>query len=183
MSDTTKATEARQANAVARREENDEARKRTAAELTIIKRYGEFLPENTVDPVGVFNLWKKSIFGDEPADDTIMYFIVAQAKAAGIDVRIPKQIYAIPFNHKYGDRPEAAGDGARHLRRAVRRVGRRCEGRMSGVARARRRAYHARSDAGVGRRLNLPGVRCVYSDTRIHSITAEHRRSAWRRRK
>lgn len=78
-----------------------EARKKQAAkkraESQIMKRYGEFLPANAPDPVQVYNLWKKSIFGDEPADDTIMYFIVAQAKAAGIDVRVPKQIYAIPY--------------------------------------------------------------------------------------
>lgn len=78
-----------------------EARKKQAAkakaEKQIMKRYGEFLPENAPDPVGVYNLWKKSIFGDNEADDTIMYFVVAQAKAAGIDVRVPKQIYAIPY--------------------------------------------------------------------------------------
>lgn len=103
MADTTAATEARKANALARREEEDAAKTRTAAELSVIKRYGEFLPDNAVDPVAVYKLWKQSIFGEEEADDSIMYFIVAQAKAAGIDVRIPKQIYAIPFNRKYKD--------------------------------------------------------------------------------
>lgn len=105
MSDTSKAIEARKANALARREEAEEAKKYTAAELSVIKRYGEFLPDNAADPVAVYKLWKKSIFGEfyEDADDTIMYFIVAQAKMAGIDVRIPKQIYAIPFNKKYKD--------------------------------------------------------------------------------
>lgn len=104
MSDTTKATEARKANALARREEEETAQKRTDAELSIVKRYGEFLPAQA-DPVAVYQLWKKSIFGEfyEEADDSIMYFIVAQAKFAGIDVRQPKQIYAIPFNKNYKD--------------------------------------------------------------------------------
>lgn len=86
VSQTAAATEARKKQAAKKR-----------AESQIMKRYGEFLPANAPDPVQVYNLWKKSIFGDEPADDTIMYFIVAQAKAAGIDVRVPKQIYAIPY--------------------------------------------------------------------------------------
>lgn len=104
MSDTSKATEARKANALARREEEQTAAKRTDAELSIVKRYGEFLPAQA-DPVAVYHLWKKSIFGEfhEEADDSIMYFIVAQAKFAGIDVRQPKQIYAIPFKKKFKD--------------------------------------------------------------------------------
>lgn len=102
--DTSAATEARKANALARREEEETAIKRTDAELSIVKRYGEFLPPQA-DPVAVYQLWKKSIFGEfyEDADDSIMYFIVAQAKLAGIDVRMPKQIYAIPFNKSYKD--------------------------------------------------------------------------------
>jgi hypothetical protein len=105
MGDTKAATEARKAKAMARREADDAASKTTEAELTILKRFGEFMPENAADPVAVYRLWKKSIFGEffEDADDSIMYFIVAQAKMAGIDVRIPKQIYAIPFNKKFKD--------------------------------------------------------------------------------
>lgn len=105
MSDTSAATKARQQKALQRREEQEEAEKYTAAELSVIKRYGEFLPENAADPVAVYKLWKKSIFGEfhEEADDSIMYFIVAQAKMAGIDVRIPKQIYAIPFKKRFKD--------------------------------------------------------------------------------
>jgi hypothetical protein len=104
MADTTKATEARKAKALARREEESTAVKRTDAELSIVKKYGEFLPP-AADPIAVYQLWKKSIFGEfyEEADDSIMYFIVSQAKLAGIDVRMPKQIYAIPFNKKYKD--------------------------------------------------------------------------------
>lgn len=85
---TAAATEARQQQA-----------KKAKAEKQIMKRYGEFLPSSDVDPVMVYQQWKKSIFGEfyEEADDSIMYFVVAQAKAAGIDVRVPKQIYAIPY--------------------------------------------------------------------------------------
>lgn len=105
MTDTTAATEARKANALARREADEAATKRTDAELSVLKRYGDLMPEGAKDPVAIYQLWKKSIFGEfyEDADDTIMYFIVSQAKLAGIDVRIPKQIYAIPFNKKYKD--------------------------------------------------------------------------------
>lgn len=107
MADTSKATEARKANALARRKASEEIGKRTEAEMSIIKRYGEFLPSNAVDPVGVYKMWKKSIFAELPdgieADDTIMYFVVSQARAAGIDPRVPNQIYAIPYkNNKTG---------------------------------------------------------------------------------
>lgn len=107
MADTSRATEARKAKALARREESEQAEKRTQAELDVIKRYGEFLPGNSVDPVGVYKLWQKSIFAELPdgikPDDTIMYFVVSQARAAGIDPRVPRQIYALPYkNHKTG---------------------------------------------------------------------------------
>lgn len=104
MADTSKATEARKAKALERRKEEETAANRTTAELQIVKKYGEFLPPSA-DPVAVYQLWKKSIFGEfhEEADDSIMYFVVAQAKLAGIDARLPKQIYAIPFNKKYKD--------------------------------------------------------------------------------
>lgn len=102
MGNTDKAIEARKANALARREQEAAAGKRTDAELSIVKKYGEFLPPNA-DPIAVYQLWKKSIFGEffEDADDSIMYFVVAQAKLAGIDVRMARQIYAIPFNKKF----------------------------------------------------------------------------------
>lgn len=105
MPDTTKATEARKANAAARREEDQVALSTVTAETQILKKFGEFMPVGAADPIAVYKLWKKSIFGEffEDADDTIMYFIVSQAKLAGIDVRIPKQIYAIPFNKKFKD--------------------------------------------------------------------------------
>ena len=104
MSDTTKATEARKANALARRNEEQQALSRNEAEVSIVKKFGEFLPAKA-DPVEVYRLWKKSIFGEfyEEADDSIMYFIVSQAKFAGIDVRMARQIYAIPFNKNYKD--------------------------------------------------------------------------------
>ncbi len=86
LSRTAKATEARKTQAAQKR-----------AESQIVKRYGEFLPSNTIDPLGVYKLWKKSIFGDDKGDDTTMFFVVSQAKAAGIDARIPRQIYAIPY--------------------------------------------------------------------------------------
>jgi hypothetical protein len=98
MPDTSKATEARKASALARREQQQAEQARNSAEQNVLKRYGNFLPANTVDPIGVYKLWQKSIFGDEEPDDTIMYFVVAQAKAAGIDARVPRQIYAIPYN-------------------------------------------------------------------------------------
>jgi phage recombination protein Bet len=96
MSDTTAATEARKQQALVKKKE-----------VEIKKRYGQYLPDNTIDPIGVYRLWQKSIFAelpdDIPPDDTIMYFVVSQAAAAGIDARIPRQIYAIPYkNHKTG---------------------------------------------------------------------------------
>lgn len=70
---------------------------------TLIKqRFGEFLPEG-VDPGLVYNQWVKSIFGGESPDQSMMYFVLSQAKAAGIDPRVPRQIYALPFkNNKTG---------------------------------------------------------------------------------
>ncbi|MBI5117619.1 recombinase RecT [Candidatus Poribacteria bacterium] len=105
MPDTTKATEARKANALARRQEDQVAASTVEAETQILKRFGEFMPAGAADPIQVYKLWKKSIFGEfyEEADDTIMYFVVAQAKLAGIDVRLQKQIYAIPFKKKFKD--------------------------------------------------------------------------------
>lgn len=108
MGDTKAATEARKKNAMIRKEEDQVALSTATAEAQILKKFGEFMPAGAADPIAVYKLWKKSIFGEffEDADDTIMYFIVSQAKMAGIDVRIPKQIYAIPFNKKFKD-----GDG------------------------------------------------------------------------
>jgi RecT family len=104
MGDTSKATEARKQQAIARREELEKQEKKDALESSIIRRYGEFLPSNTADPVGVYRLWQKSIFAELPddvkPDDTIMYFVVSQARAAGIDARVPNQIYAIPYKNK-----------------------------------------------------------------------------------
>lgn len=104
MADTTAATEARKKKALERREESRKASIHTQTEMEVIKRYGEFLPSNSVDPIGVYRLWKQSIFAELPdgieADDTILYFVVSQARAAGIDPRVPRQIYAIPYKNK-----------------------------------------------------------------------------------
>ena len=62
----------------------------------IQQKYGEFLPEG-VDPGQVYKQWVRSIFGDNDPDYSLMYFILSQAKAAGIDPRVPRQIYAVPF--------------------------------------------------------------------------------------
>ena len=103
MSDTSKATEARVQNAVARREKKALEDRIKTEEQKIQKRYGEFLPENAADPLAIYKLWQRSIFGDAQPDDSIMYFVVAQAKAAGIDARVPRQIYALPFKHNFKD--------------------------------------------------------------------------------
>lgn len=63
----------------------------------IKRKYKEFLPEG-VDPERVYIQWTKSVFGNAKPDDSIMYFILSQAKAAGIDARVPRQIYAVPYN-------------------------------------------------------------------------------------
>lgn len=69
---------------------------------TLIKRkFGEFLPNADVDPTKIYLQWKQSIFGDQEADDSVMYFVLSQAKAAGIDPRIPRQIYAVGFKNRH----------------------------------------------------------------------------------
>lgn len=74
--------------------------KQTKSSL-IQQKYAEFLPrEEGVNPQQVYDQWKRSIFGGEKPDDSTMYFVLSQAKAAGIDPRVPRQIYAIPFKDK-----------------------------------------------------------------------------------
>lgn len=92
MGDTTKAIEARKKNAAKRR-----------AVSTIEQRYGHLLPEG-IDPATVYKLWQRSVFAELPdgvePDDSILYFVVSQAAAAGIDATVPNQIYAIPYKNK-----------------------------------------------------------------------------------
>lgn len=63
----------------------------------ITKRYKEFLPIGA-DPIAVYRHWVQSIFGNARPDESVMYFVLSQAKAAGIDPRVPRQIYALPYN-------------------------------------------------------------------------------------
>lgn len=66
----------------------------------IRSRYGDFIPKGG-DPIKMYRQWKASIFAQpEDADDEVMFFVLSQAKAAGIDPTVPKQIYALPFNTK-----------------------------------------------------------------------------------
>lgn len=74
----------------------EETKKPVSQKALIKRKYKEFLPEG-VDPERVYLQWTKSIFGNAKPDDSIMYFILSQAKAAGIDARVPRQIYAVPY--------------------------------------------------------------------------------------
>lgn len=66
-------------------------------------RFGSYLPKRA-DPIQMYRLWKGSIFPDpDKASDDVMLFVLQQAKAAGIDPTVPKQIYALPFNTKVKD--------------------------------------------------------------------------------
>lgn len=67
-------------------------------------RFGDYLPKGE-NPISIYRQWKASIFAADPdkVDDQVMLFVLGQAKAAGIDPRVPKQIYALPFNTKVKD--------------------------------------------------------------------------------
>lgn len=76
---------------------------KNAQKRVIRDRFGEYLPKKA-DPIKMYRLWKGSIFPDpDKASDDVMLFVLAQAKAAGIDPTVPKQIYALPFNTKVKD--------------------------------------------------------------------------------
>lgn len=76
----------------------------TEQKRVVRTRFGEYIPKGA-DPVKLYRLWKASIFSADPdkVDDQVMLFVLAQAKAAGIDPTVPKQIYALPFNTKVKD--------------------------------------------------------------------------------
>ncbi len=61
------------------------------------KRYGEFMPRGS-DTLKIYRQWTNAIFGSNPVDDAVMYFVLSTAKFAGIDPRVPRQIYAVPYN-------------------------------------------------------------------------------------
>lgn len=67
-------------------------------------RFGDYLPKGA-NPISIYRQWKASIFAADPdkVDDQVMLFVLGQAKAAGIDPTVPKQIYALPFNTKVKD--------------------------------------------------------------------------------
>lgn len=70
----------------------------------IRNRFGDYLPKGA-NPISIYRQWKGSIFAADPdkVDDQVMLFVLGQAKAAGIDPTVPKQIYALPFNTKVKD--------------------------------------------------------------------------------
>lgn len=96
---------AENSNELATTGDNEVARKqrqaaKNAQKRVIRDRFGEYLPKKA-DPIKMYRLWKGSIFPDpDKASDDVMLFVLAQAKAAGIDPTIPKQIYALPYNTK-----------------------------------------------------------------------------------
>jgi len=75
--------------------EATEARKRKAE---LKRRFGDFIRPNE-DPEGVYEQWCKALFidldkdGKPIVDDGLLHFALQQAKAAGIDPRVPGQIY------------------------------------------------------------------------------------------
>lgn len=77
-SDTTNATKARQRKAELKR------------------RFGDFLKPNE-DPESAYEQWCKSLFGKDvdltKIDDGLLHFALATAKSAGIDPRVPGQVY------------------------------------------------------------------------------------------
>lgn len=66
-----------------------ETRKRNAE---LKKKFGEFIKEGQ-DPEKLYGQWSKAIFGDQQVDDALLHFALSQAKAAGIDPTVPRQIY------------------------------------------------------------------------------------------
>ncbi len=76
---------------------DSEAEKKKQQKALIRNRYKEFLPKGA-DPSKVYRQWTNAIFGSNQPDDAVMYFILTTAKAAGIDPRVPRQIYAVPYN-------------------------------------------------------------------------------------
>lgn len=66
-----------------------EARKRKAE---VNKKYGEYIPKNA-DPEQTFNQWCRSLFGESEPNEELLLFALGQAKIAGIDLRVPGQMW------------------------------------------------------------------------------------------
>lgn len=82
----------------------EQRKKINEAKRAIRIKFGDYLPKGA-DPTRIYKQWKGSIFAADPekVDDQVMLFVLGQAKAAGIDPTVPKQIYALPFNTKVKD--------------------------------------------------------------------------------
>lgn len=69
-----------------------EATKQRQRNAELKKKFGEFLKEGQ-DPEKLYGQWCKAIFGETTPDDALLHFALSQAKAAGIDPTVPRQIY------------------------------------------------------------------------------------------